>query len=165
MDQDLKAAASLIGPNGTLRLRDVQGHTILAVGGRLWITQEGDSQDIFLQPGQRLTVACPGDTVLQALGGRAAVVVLDPLPAAASDGPGRVPGSLAEVIDGEAERLARQRGGVTTRPSLEQIEREARRLRARALDHLAGRIATAVQEGLRRLRQRLGAVRSSGYAS
>ena len=164
MDTDLKRAARLIGPNATLALHDVAGHTILAVSGRLWLTQHGDSRDVFLEPGQQFTVERQGDTVAQALGAGAAVILVEPpatrREAAAAKG-------LAAAIDAHAARLARERGAdaLAAGISLERVEQEARRLRSAAIRYLVGRAAAALERGWKRLLARAGSDRTAGCAS
>lgn len=85
MDTDLQRTANLIGPNATLLLRDVRGQTILDVSGRLWITQQGDARDIFLDAGGRFTFDRDGAAVVQAIGTGAAVAVIE------ASGPARAP--------------------------------------------------------------------------
>jgi hypothetical protein len=164
MDTDLQRAASLIGPNATLALHDVAGHTILAVSGRLWLTQHGDSRDVFLEPGQQFTVERQGDTVAQALGAGAAVILVEPPAtrreaAAAKD--------LAAAVDAHAARLVRERGAdaLAAGISLERVEREARRLRSEAIRYLFGQAAAALERGWKRLLARPGQERTAGCAS
>jgi hypothetical protein len=84
MDTDLQRTANLIGPDAMLRLRDVRGHSILDVSGRLWITQQGDARDIFLDVGERFAFDRDGEALVQAIGPRAAVAVIEaPAPASA----------------------------------------------------------------------------------
>lgn len=164
MDTDLQRAASLIGPNATLALHDVAGHTILAVSGRLWLTQHGDSRDVFLEPGQQFTVERQGDTVAQALGAGAAVILVEP-PAARREAP--TARGLAVTIDAHATRLARERGAdaLAAGISLERVEHEARRLRSAAIKYLVGEAAAALERGWKRLLARPGPDRTAGCAS
>lgn len=48
-------------------LDDAKGLRILARSGAVWITEEGDPKDHIVGPGDTLTVAHPGRTVIQAL--------------------------------------------------------------------------------------------------
>jgi Protein of unknown function (DUF2917) len=48
-------------------LDDAEGLRILARGGTVWVTEEGDPKDHIVRPGDTLTVARPGRTVIQAL--------------------------------------------------------------------------------------------------
>jgi hypothetical protein len=162
MDKDLQRATHLIGPNGTLLLRDIERHTILAVSGRMWITQHGDSRDVFLEPGQQLSVERHGDTVVQALGSSAAIVLVEPPAAGGEDGKS----SLAAAIDAQAARLVRQRGTGerTARTSLELVEHEARCLRSAAIRHLVGQALAAFERGWARLRAGLRSPRAAECA-
>jgi Protein of unknown function (DUF2917) len=46
---------------------DAEGIRILARKGAVWVTEEGDVKDHIVRPGDTLTVAHPGRTVVQAL--------------------------------------------------------------------------------------------------
>jgi hypothetical protein len=50
-----------------LTLDDAEGLRILARAGTVWVTEEGDGKDHIVRPGDTLTVAHPGRTVVQAL--------------------------------------------------------------------------------------------------
>ena len=50
-----------------LTLDDAAGLSILARRGAVWITEEGDTKDHIVRPGDTLVVAHPGRTVVQAL--------------------------------------------------------------------------------------------------
>jgi len=50
----------------TLPMCDAQGAGIACVSGELWITQEGDSRDVVIGPGQTFFVDRPGLTLLHA---------------------------------------------------------------------------------------------------
>jgi hypothetical protein len=47
---------------------DQRGARLAALHGHLWVTQLGDSQDIVLRPGERVTITRRGMVVVQALG-------------------------------------------------------------------------------------------------
>lgn len=151
MNTDLYRSTNLIGHNATLRVPHAQGRTVLCASGRVWLTQYGDAQDVFLEAGQSFTLDRPGDAILQAVGGGAAVVILDGDDGEegdrhGTDGAGR---GLAATIDRVAATLNRaphwQDPAHPARISREQIEEEARQMRAATLRHLAGRAAAALR--------------------
>ena len=49
-----------LAPGGALRLRDAAGCTVMCCAGTVWITQENDARDIFLNAGRRFTFDRPG---------------------------------------------------------------------------------------------------------
>ncbi|MCE9641403.1 MAG: DUF2917 domain-containing protein [Betaproteobacteria bacterium] len=49
-----------------LALRDAGGSTVICESGSIWLTMEGDSRDIVLEPGDSFTVARAGLTLLAA---------------------------------------------------------------------------------------------------
>lgn len=52
------------------------GHVIEAREGTLWLTQDGDSRDIILRPGQSFRLTRPGRTIAQSLSAAARVASL-----------------------------------------------------------------------------------------
>ena len=54
-------------PGQVLTLDDAQGTRIVARSGTVWVTEEGESRDHIVGPGDALIVARPGRTVVQAL--------------------------------------------------------------------------------------------------
>lgn len=56
----------LIEPLASLVLRDAHGSTVTCVSGRLWLTMEGDTRDVILEPGTAFTVDRDGVTILAA---------------------------------------------------------------------------------------------------
>ncbi len=56
---DLTARESLV-------LTDVRGAVLRVNRGTLWITQEGDTRDVVLRPGDRWMVERQGDTIVEA---------------------------------------------------------------------------------------------------
>ena len=158
MDTDLHRTATLIGRNATLRIPYARGRTVLCASGQVWLTQHGDARDVFLGTGQSFTLDHPGDAVLQAVGTTAAVVILDGSAVAAWDRDGADTG-LSATIDRLAAALPRAPHwpdpAHADRISLEQIEREARQLRAATLNYLIGEAAAALRGGWQGLRARL----------
>lgn len=51
-----------------LRMRDASGWTVQALKGMVWITQESDSRDIVLRPGQSFTLDRPGYALVSSEG-------------------------------------------------------------------------------------------------
>jgi hypothetical protein len=46
---------------------DQRGGRLTALHGNLWVTQQGDSEDFVLRPGERLTITRRGKVVVQAM--------------------------------------------------------------------------------------------------
>jgi Protein of unknown function (DUF2917) len=65
----------------TLRLRDAQKRRISVVKGVVWITQEGDSRDVFLKKGETFMFDRPGLALTQAVGQDATLILDDGLDA------------------------------------------------------------------------------------
>jgi hypothetical protein len=53
--------------NGTLRIADGRGHVIAVFEGQVWLTQDGDERDVFLEAGDSFSFDRPGVTLVQAL--------------------------------------------------------------------------------------------------
>ena len=158
MDMDLHRTATLIGRNATLLIPHARERTVLCASGQVWLTQHGDARDVFLTSGQSFTFDHPGDAVVQAVGATAAVVILDTGAIAAWDRDGAATG-LSATIDRLATALPRnphwQEPAHADRISIEQIEREARQLRAATLRCLVDEAASALRRGWQELRARL----------
>jgi Protein of unknown function (DUF2917) len=60
---------------GTLRLRNAQKRHISVVKGLVWITQEGDSRDVFLKKGETFTFDRPGLALTEAVGEDATLIL------------------------------------------------------------------------------------------
>ena len=61
------SALSLQLPRGaTMRLEAVRGLIVLGRSGRLWLTEQGCGEDVFLHAGDRYTVAGGGRIVIGA---------------------------------------------------------------------------------------------------
>jgi hypothetical protein len=58
-----------------LNIRDGQGLAVRCLGGALWITQDGDSDDIVLKAGQCFVLDRPGLALVTAPIGHATVLV------------------------------------------------------------------------------------------
>ncbi len=53
-------------PRDTLALHDAGGRTVTCVSGSIWLTMEGDTRDVVLEPGASFTVDRDGLTLLAA---------------------------------------------------------------------------------------------------
>ena len=73
MKLELRAGNVKLGPNQTLRVVDGEGTTVCAVEGAVWITEENQPRDIFLEHGACYLLLHGGIAILNALGGAAAV--------------------------------------------------------------------------------------------
>lgn len=58
-----------------LRIRDGQGLAVRCLGGALWITQDGATDDILLKPGQCFVLDRPGLALVSAPVGPASVAI------------------------------------------------------------------------------------------
>ena len=56
-----------LAPMQILRIRDGAGLRIVCLSGALWLTQEGDPRDLFLEKAQQFTLDHPGLTLIQTL--------------------------------------------------------------------------------------------------
>jgi hypothetical protein len=55
-----------IDPYDGLALQDVSGRTVTCVSGSVWLTMEGDTRDVVLEPGASFVVDRDGLTLLAA---------------------------------------------------------------------------------------------------
>jgi len=56
----------LLDRGETIPLRDVQGRTVRAHSGRIWITEENGRRDVVLEPGESFQLAYSGLAVVEA---------------------------------------------------------------------------------------------------
>ncbi len=70
---EFRSGAVQLAPNQTLKLIDGAGSTVCAVEGSVWITEENQPRDIVLEPGSCYEIKHEGVTIVNALGGQAAV--------------------------------------------------------------------------------------------
>jgi hypothetical protein len=56
----------LLARGEAVPLRDVQGRTVRAHSGRVWITEENGTGDVVLEPGESFRLAHPGLAVVEA---------------------------------------------------------------------------------------------------
>lgn len=68
MELDPAGETLLLRGNQLVRIQGTAGWKIKALGGTLWITQDGDVRDIVLQAGQSFTPDRDGDVLLSPLG-------------------------------------------------------------------------------------------------
>ncbi|HLT25421.1 MAG TPA: DUF2917 domain-containing protein [Zeimonas sp.] len=76
---DLVPGARTLSKDSLLRIRRSRGKTVLVLEGRVWITQDSDPRDIFLDDGESLTLDTREMTLVQALADTR-LLVLAPLP-------------------------------------------------------------------------------------
>jgi quercetin dioxygenase-like cupin family protein len=55
-----------IDPRRGLALHDAAGREVICLNGRIWLTMEGDTRDIVLEPGASFVVDRNGVTILAA---------------------------------------------------------------------------------------------------
>ena len=60
-------ASTALPQRSTLALHDRLGERIDCLGGRLWITQDGDQRDVVLEPGESFELDRPGLALVSAL--------------------------------------------------------------------------------------------------
>ncbi|MEO8057170.1 MAG: DUF2917 domain-containing protein [Burkholderiales bacterium] len=79
---DLTLSSTPLRKGEILRLHHALGQRIEALGGRVWVTMDGDLRDIVLDAGEGFTVDRSTDVLLSAMSD-AQFVLLLPTPAAA----------------------------------------------------------------------------------
>ncbi len=79
---DLTLASTALRKGDTLHLGRALGQRIEALGGRVWITMDGDLRDVVIDAGEAFTVDRSSDVLLSAMSD-ARVAVLMPTAAAA----------------------------------------------------------------------------------
>jgi len=75
MTLELKNGSVHLGPNQTLKVVDGAGTTVTAVQGSVWITEENRPNDIVLEAGGSYRLRERGVTLVNSLGGAAAVAL------------------------------------------------------------------------------------------
>ena len=73
MKLELGKGAVKLGANQTLKVLDGAGSTVCAVEGSVWITEENQVKDIVLEQGGCYRLRHRGLTIVNPLGGEAAV--------------------------------------------------------------------------------------------
>ena len=104
MDTTLRRAATQLRKGALLRLQHARGRGVAVFSGCLWVTQEGDLQDVTLGAGDSFTFDRDGLTMAQAFEDTS--LIFFDLP-----------------VQGPRPR----------RPSAESLHRQARRMRAAAI--------------------------------
>jgi hypothetical protein len=74
--KDLNLASTALRKGEILHLHHALGQRIEAVGGRLWITMDGDLRDIVIDAGEGFTVDRGSDVLLSAMSDAQFVVLL-----------------------------------------------------------------------------------------
>jgi hypothetical protein len=123
MSQVLRHPLTDLPRGGTLRIADGRSHVVAVFEGQVWLTQDGDLRDVFLEAGESFNSGSSGVTLVQAMRD-ARLLVSDP---AALDHPRR--------IDARA------------------LHQRARQLRDAALAALIARSAAAVESAFVRVAQ------------
>jgi Protein of unknown function (DUF2917) len=67
MDMTAGRAPIQLTNGAMILLRHSQGRCIAVFDGMVWITQEGDPDDVFLRAGESFALAQPGLSIVQAL--------------------------------------------------------------------------------------------------
>lgn len=67
MRVSIESESFTLGRGQSIGLHDRRGARLQVVQGRLWITQEGDRRDLFVDQGERFEIERDGITVLHAL--------------------------------------------------------------------------------------------------
>lgn len=67
MDMIIESPVLQLEPGQVVTLDDALGVRIRATGGSIWVTYEGNGNDLIVEPGQTLVVARNGRTVVQAM--------------------------------------------------------------------------------------------------
>ena len=83
MELHLQQPTIALEPGQVVTLDDAQGTRIVTRLGTVWVTEEGDSRDHVVGPGDALVVVRPGRTIVQAL--KPSWISLTAAPMAAND--------------------------------------------------------------------------------
>ncbi|HEX7953635.1 MAG TPA: DUF2917 domain-containing protein [Burkholderiales bacterium] len=76
MKVEIRDCALELQPGQILRLCAASGTLVACAAGTLWMTQEGVLRDDFLRAGESARIGSTGVTLLEAVGGRAALLSL-----------------------------------------------------------------------------------------
>ncbi len=115
-----------------LRLPDGRGHRIVSLSGDVWVTEQGQQQDIVLRAGETVTLQSPGTALIMAFGSADIEVVPPP---ARED--------LSAAWTDAVEHF-------------EEYEHSARRLRAQAFSDAISALGCSVRRMARRITAALG---------
>lgn len=91
MDTNLERAITKLERNALLRFPDGQGKCVAVFDGHVWITQESDTRDVVLGPGDSFGLDRRGLAIVQALDD-AKVLVFDGVPSRRAEPVGLRPG-------------------------------------------------------------------------
>jgi hypothetical protein len=131
MSQALRHPLTDLPRDGTLRIADGRAHVVAVFEGQVWLTQDGDARDVFLEAGESFNFESSGVTLVQAMRD-ARLLVSDP---AALEPRARV--------------------------DVQALHQRARELRDAALAALIGRAAAAVESVFVRASRRVAAAVSA----
>ena len=67
MDANLDHALTRLDAGALLRIADPDGRGVAVFSGSVWITQQGDARDVFVDSGESFTFDRPGLALVQAL--------------------------------------------------------------------------------------------------
>jgi hypothetical protein len=67
MNQALRHPLTDLPRDGTLRIADGRAHVVAVFEGQVWLTQDGDARDVFLEAGESFNFESSGVTLLQAM--------------------------------------------------------------------------------------------------
>ena len=67
MQIEINRSTVYLARDGLIAVRDAAGTQICCQSGSLWVTQEGEIKDAVLAPGEALTIANAGLTLITAL--------------------------------------------------------------------------------------------------
>ena len=109
MDTTFSRTATYLPKGGLLRFVDAEGQGVAVFSGCLWVTQEGDPDDVTLQAGESFAFNRPGLSVVQALAPSSLFIFESPAPAAPQ-----------------------------ARPTAYELHRQAQRLRSQAIGEAIG---------------------------
>ena len=70
---ELESGGVRLRRNQSLKVRDGLGSTVCAVNGSVWITEQGQPDDIVLKPGSCYRLRRPGLAIVYPLGDEASV--------------------------------------------------------------------------------------------
>ena len=76
MHFNLDQAPLSLTDGAVLNINDGEGRTLRVLAGRVWITQEGSLDDVFLNAGEIHTFDRPGSSIVTAEGGRHATATV-----------------------------------------------------------------------------------------
>lgn len=141
MDTDFgQQALTRLAENQMLRIRDGQGRRVAVVQGMAWVTQDGDPHDVILASGESYTFDRPGLAIVNAFSSTAVLVLEYGLVAELV-----APGTPVAASGRPSHRPDPFRRPRISALGYEQLEREARRMRAEAISSLVRQLATMLR--------------------